>query len=225
MTVPLLLSWSGGKDATLALDRLRGDGRYRVAGLLAGIGADDECVTLHGVPRALIELQAQAIGLPLVLVRIARGADNAAYGAAMAAALDEARHAEPDLRTVAFGDLFLADVRAWRERQLGRAGWDALFPLWAEPTPALAREFVERGFRAVLCCADTQQLDAAFCGRDYDAALLDDLPAACDPCGENGEFHTFVHDAPSWSTPIPLRRGRVGLRDGRFAQLELAPAP
>lgn len=219
---PVLVSWSGGKDALFALERLRANARFRVIALLVAVGAGDECVTLHGVPLALVESQARALGLPLRVVRIAERAGNAEYEAAMAAVLDAARRDEPGLATVAFGDLFLADIRAWRERQLAKAGWRALFPLWNEPTQALARTFVEQGHRAVLCCVDTQQLDAAFCGRDFDADLLAELPPSCDPCGENGEFHTFVFDAPSWPAPIRLRRGTCHLRDGRFAQIELA---
>ena len=218
---PVLVSWSGGKDALLALKRLRADHRFRVTGLLTSIGATDDRVTLHGVPLALVEAQAARVGLPLRVVRIDTDADNATYEAAMAAALAAARRDEPDLATVVFGDLFLADIRAWREQQLAKAGWRAQFPLWGESAATLARAFVDRGHRAVLCCVDTQQLDAAFCGRDYDADLLADLPPSCDPCGENGEFHTFVHAAPSWSAPIALRRGACHLRDGRFAQLEL----
>lgn len=132
-----------------------------------------------------------------------------------------AREREPTLDTIAFGDLHLADVRAYREALLERLGWRGLYPLWGENTGDLARHFIERGYRAILSCVDTQQLDAGFCGRDFDAALLADLPAGCDPCGENGEFHTCVHGGPLWRESLTLARGERVLRDGRFQYIDL----
>jgi diphthamide synthase (EF-2-diphthine--ammonia ligase) len=129
-----------------------------------------------------------------------------------------------DVDTIAFGDLYLADVRAYREAMLARLAWRGLFPLWGEDTARLARYFIERGYRAILACVDTQQLDAAFCGRDFDDALLADLPAGVDPCGENGEFHTCVHAGPIFGDAIALERGERVLRDGRFQYVDLVEA-
>lgn len=223
MSAPILLAWSGGKDATLALERLRADRCWRVAGLLTTL-IDGDRVSAHGAPLDRLQRQVDALGLPLHLARIPAGAGNLAYESAFAAALDAAREGDPALDTIAFGDLFLADLRAWREAQLARLGWRARFPLWGEDTALLARHFIERGYRARLCCVDTIQLDAAFCGREFDAALLRELPAGCDPCGENGEFHTFVHAGPPWPRPLPLPSSPRVVVDGRFAFADLAIA-
>ena len=221
MSVPVLLSWSGGKDATLTLERLLADTRYRVAGLLTTVTADYDRIAMHGVRRSILHRQTAGLGLPLYVAEIAAGADNDAYEAAFAHALAAAREDEPELATVAFGDLFLADVRAWREAQLARHGWRGVFPLWGEDTTRLAQGFVGRGYRAILCCVDTTQLAADFCGRDYDTHLLADLPPGVDPCGENGEFHTCVHAGPLWPEPLALVRGERVLRDGRFQYVDL----
>lgn len=220
MSVPVLLSWSGGKDATMALERLRADPRWRVAGLLTTVTADGDRVGGHGVRRSVLQRQVDALGLPLYVAEMPAGADNDTYEAVFAKALDVARRDEPRLATVAFGDLFLADVRAYREAQLARLGWSGLFPLWGEDTARLARHFIERGYRAIVCCVDTAQLDAAFCGREFDATLLRDLPPGCDPCGENGEFHTCVYAGPPWAAALPIscRSRELG---GRFAYADL----
>lgn len=222
MTDPLLLAWSGGKDSMLALERLRAQARPVVALLTTVSGADDR-VGAHGIERRLVEAQADALGLPLLVADVPAGADNATYEQAFAAALVQARDLEPSLHTIAFGDLFLADVRAFREAMLARIGWAAAFPLWHEDTRALARTFVASGHRAVVCCVDTSLADASLCGRDFDAGLLAALPPACDPCAENGEFHTFVHDGPMLRTPIAIRRAGRTRNDGRFVFAELAP--
>jgi diphthamide synthase (EF-2-diphthine--ammonia ligase) len=171
---------------------------------------------MHGTPRAVLQAQATALGLPLLEVMLDWPGSNEAYEAAHAQALAEARMRWPGIRHCAFGDLFLEDVRDYRVRQLGRENWRAVFPLWGEDTAALARCFIGEGHRAVLCCVDTQQLDAGFCGRNYDAALLDALPAGVDPCGERGEFHTLSYAGPLFRRPLRLRRGESVLRDGRF---------
>lgn len=222
MSTPVLVAWSGGKDSALTMERLRADPRYRITGLLTTLDADGR-VSAQGLRRSVIERQATALGLPLHFAEVPHGAGNDAYAAAFARALDAARRNESALDTIAFGDLFLADVRAWREALLARLGWNALFPLWGEDTPRLAREIVGRGWRAVLCCVDTTQLDPSFCGRDYDDALLADLPPCCDPCGENGEFHTCVLAGP-WLEPLQLARGQHTLRDGRFRHVDLFDA-
>ena len=221
MTTPVLLAWSGGKDATLALERLLRDPRYEVTGLLTTITAEFERVSMHGVRRSILHAQVEGLGLPLIEARIPPQASNAIYEESLAHALDEARKLTLGIDTIAFGDLYLADIRAYREAQLARVGWRGLFPLWGEDTTYLARRFIADGYRAILCCVDTQQIDAAFCGRKFDAALLDDLPTSCDPCGENGEFHTCVYAGPLWREPLQLTRGERVLRDGRFEYIDL----
>jgi diphthamide synthase (EF-2-diphthine--ammonia ligase) len=218
----ILLSWSGGKDSALALQALRADPAVRVDALLTTVTAGER-VSTHGVRRALLDAQAALVGLPVWTVPIAPGCTNAEYEAAFGGAL--ARWAERGGDAVAFGDLFLADVRAYRER-LVAAHAPALstrFPLWGADTGALARRFVDDGFRAVLVCVDPRQVDASFCGRAYDARLLAELPPGADPCGENGEFHTFVHDAtPAGGGVVPVARGETAERDG-FVYCDLLP--
>lgn len=223
MSTPVLIAWSGGKDSALALERLLDDPGRHVAGLLTTINGDNDRVTAHGVRRTILQAQAAALNLPLFEAVVAPGTGNDAYEHAFAGALAAARQHEPGLDTIAFGDLYLEDVRAWREAMLARLGWRGLFPLWGEDTGRIARTFIARGNRAILCCVDNTQLDAAFCGRDYDARLLRDLPASCDPCGENGEFHTCVLAGP-WPEPLALVRGERTLRDGRFQYVDLAEA-
>lgn len=220
---PILLSWSGGKDSALALRALRADPAVHVVELLTSVTEGYDRVSIHGVRRSLLHEQAAALGVTLREVRIPQTCSNQQYETAMQAALDAARAAHPGLRRVAFGDLFLADVRAYREERLAGAGMEGVFPLWGAPTAELARRFVRDGFRARLVCVDTEQLDAAFCGRGFDDRLLAELPDDVDPCGERGEFHTFVYDGPGFSRPVPVRPGEVILRDGRFAFCDLLP--
>jgi len=212
----VLLSWSGGKDAAWALHALRRQG-VGVAALLTTITEGHERVSMQGIRVDVLRAQAAATGLPLLEARIPRDAGNAAYEASFAAALDEARARWPRIDTIAFGDLFLADIRAWREALCARLGWQALFPLFGSDTAALAREMIAGGLRASLCCVDTRQLDARFAGRDFDATLLDALPAGVDRCGENGEFHTLVTAGPMLDNPLRVARGDTVLRDERFA--------
>lgn len=221
MTRPVLVGWSGGKDSTLALERLLRDPAWRVVGLLTSVTEEHERIAIHGVRRSILHAQARALELPLYEAMLPPQPDNAAYAASFAHALERARADRRGLDAIAFGDLFLADVRAYREALLAPLGWQGVFPLWGEDTARLARAFVARGHRAILCCVDTQQLDAAFCARDYDDALLDELPPACDPCGENGEFHTCVHAGPLFRSPLRLHRGERVLRDRRFAYVDL----
>ncbi|GAA0711307.1 ATP-binding protein [Dokdonella soli] len=221
MNTPLLLAWSGGKDSALALQRLLDDPRWRVEGLLTTVTMEYDRISIHGVRRSILQAQAERLRLPLIEARIPPQASNAIYETAFANALDEARARTPGIDTIAFGDLFLADIRAYREQQLARHGWRGHFPLWGEDTTRLARRFIADGHRAILCCVDTQQLDAAFCGREFDAELLVDLPPSCDPCGENGEFHTCVYTSPLWREPLVLARGERVLRDGRFQYVDL----
>ena len=218
MTVgPVALAWSGGKDSALALAALRRDGRDVVA-LLTTFTDDYDRVSMHGVRRALVRRQAAAAGVPLVEVGIPAGCVDEVYAARMEAAFRSPPLSDVD--AVAAGDLFLEDVRAYREEQLARAGKSALFPLWGRETAALAHSFVEDGFEAYVVCVDTRKLEASFAGREYDAAFLADLPAGIDPCGENGEFHTFVHAGPCFDSEVPCRVGEHVLREGfAFADL------
>jgi uncharacterized protein (TIGR00290 family) len=207
-----LVSWSGGKDSTLALHRVTEESSARVDGLLTTVTDEYERISMHGVRTSLLEAQARAIGLPLRVARIPRACSNDVYETVSREAL--ARYAAEGGERVVFGDLFLADVRAYRERLLAPLPLAPAFPLWGEDTRALARRFIALGFRAVLVCVDPAQIDPAFCGRDYDDRLLDELPPSADPCGENGEFHTFVYDGPLFRDPVPIARGEVVTRDG-----------
>jgi uncharacterized protein (TIGR00290 family) len=216
---PVLLAWSGGKDSALALDALRADAAVRVVGLITTVTAGYERISMHGVRRSLLAAQAGAVRLPLIEARIPVRASNDAYEAAFAEALAPVR--ARGVTRVAFGDLFLADVRAYRERQFATLGMQPMFPLWMRDTGVLAREFIARGFEAVLVCVDPTKIDPSFAGRLFDAALLTDLPSGADPCGENGEFHTFVFNGPGFSGPVAVRIGPVVERDG-FVFCDLA---
>jgi len=214
------LAWSGGKDSSLALWTLRAQDVEPVA-LLTTVTEGVERISIHGVRRELLLQQAAATGIPLVEVRIPLPCPNDVYEARMAEAL-----AAPPLDAVtevAFGDLFLEDVRAYREERLQPTGRRALFPLWGRDTSELAREFIDSGFEALLATIDPRCLDASFAGRAYDAELLDDLPPTVDPCGENGEFHTFVHAGPVFDAPIPVRTGERVEREG-FVYRDIVPA-
>jgi uncharacterized protein (TIGR00290 family) len=223
VSTPILLAWSGGKDSTLALERLLDDKHWRVAGLVTTVTTGYDRIAIHGVRRSILHRQARALNLPLIEAEIPPQASNEVYETAFAAALEQARRSEL-VEHIAFGDLFLADVRAYREALLARLGWRGVYPLWQSDTKLLARRFIDRGYRAILSCVDTQQLDADFCGRDFDASLLRDLPVSCDPCGENGEFHTCVHAGPLFSASIALTRGERVLRENRFQYVDLVEA-
>ena len=213
---PVVLAWSGGKDSGLALAALRADPAVDVVAVLTTVTRDYDRISIHGVRRAVLEAQVAALGLPLIEVTIPAAATNVAYEQAFAAALAVFRNERPDVRHMAFGDLFLADVRAYRERVLPALGWTPVFPLWGRDTPALAQEFVRAGYRAILTCVDTTQLGAELAGREFDASLLAELPATVDPCGERGEFHTCVYAGPIFRYPLPVRAGERIRRDGRF---------
>jgi uncharacterized protein (TIGR00290 family) len=221
----VLLAWSGGKDSALALAALRADPAWRVVGLLTTITRDYDRISIHGVRRAVLEAQVAAVGLPLIEATIPAAASNPVYETGFAEALATARGRWPGLRHIAFGDLFLADVRAYRETLLGGLAWSGVFPLWGTDTAALARRFVEQSYRAILTCVDTTQLGAEFAGRELDAALLAGLPAGVDPCGERGEFHTCVYAGPVFDRPLPLVPGDRVRRDDRFEYCDVLLAP
>ena len=217
----VLLSWSSGKDSAWTLHVLRHTPGVRVEALLTTFNEAADRVAMHAVRRALVERQAEAAGLPLWSVPLPAPCSNTQYEEAMAAAVARARR--EGLTHVAFGDLFLEDVRRYREARLAGTGLDPLFPLWRRPTRALAREMLASGLRATLTCVDPKQLDQAFVGRPFDASLLDDLPATADPCGERGEFHTFCHAGPMFSSSIDVRVGVRVERDG-FCFADVQPA-
>ena len=221
--ISVLLSWSGGKDSALAYAALSADPAIEVVGLLTSVTREYDRVSIHGVRRALLEEQAAALGLPLTEVVLEPDCSNDAYEAAFHRALLAARQRHPQLTSIAFGDLFLEDVRAYRERLLRGTAITPLFPLWGEPTSTLAERCCEVGVEARLVCVDTTQLAADFVGRAFDRALLADLPATVDPCGERGEFHTFVSNAPGFAGPIPYTVGQIVRRGDRFVYCDLLP--
>jgi uncharacterized protein (TIGR00290 family) len=206
------MSWSSGKDSALALHRARGVLGLDVSRLLVSINAEADRVSMHAVRSALLALQAHRLGLALHRVSLPWPCPNDVYEAAMRDAVQVAR--DDGTSEMVFGDLFLDDVRAYREANFAGTGITPVFPLWGEPTDRLAREMIDIGVRAVLTCVDPAVLPADFAGRPFDAELLDDLPDGVDPCGERGEFHTFVWDGPGFSSPIPIERGEVVERDG-----------
>lgn len=224
MKQQILLSWSGGKDAAWTLQALRQRDDIDVVGLLTTVTSGYDRVAMHGIRRDVLHAQAAAVDLPLIEATIPPECDNASYEAAFAGALEQAKARWPTLDTVAFGDLFLADVRAWRDASLAKLGWRIDTPLFGLDTAAVARDMLRGGLRTQLCCVDTQQLAAEFSGRAFDAELLEALPASCDPCGENGEFHTLVWNGPMFSAPVLLQRGPSVLRDGRFAYTDFEMA-
>jgi uncharacterized protein (TIGR00290 family) len=209
---PVLMCWSGGKDSSLALHAVLQDPHLRVEALLTTVTEGYERISMHGVRRALLCAQAESIVVPLEEVRIPIQASNAIYEEAMRATLT--RYRTRGVRRVVFGDLFLQDIRAYRETRLAQLEMAGFFPLWGRDTSQLAREFIALGFRAVLVCIDPAQIDPTFCGREFDEQLLAALPPTADPCGENGEFHTFVYDGPIFRRPVPVTRGEVVHRDG-----------
>ena len=214
------MSWSSGKDSTLALSMIRDDPAVEVTGLLTTVNAEADRVAMHAVRRELLAAQAQRLGLALHTVDIPYPCPNDVYEARMQDTLATARAEGVD--ATIFGDLFLADVRAYREQALAGTGITPLFPLWDRPTEVLAREMLDAGIRAVLTCVDPAQLPAEFVGRPFDADLLADLPPGVDPCGERGEFHTFVWDGPGFSSPIEVETGEVVERDG-FVFCDVVP--
>jgi uncharacterized protein (TIGR00290 family) len=215
------MSWSSGKDSTLALHEARCGGEVEVTGLLTTVNSAAGRVAMHAVRRELLEAQAAALGLPLHVVELPWPCPNSAYEQLMSAAIDAARR--QGVERMGFGDLFLADVRAYREEKLAGTGVTPFFPLWQRPTARLAREMLAHGIRAVITCVDPAQAPASLAGRWYDDELLRALPDGVDPCGENGEFHTFVTDGPGFAHPLEVTIGETVERDG-FVFTDVLPA-
>lgn len=216
-----LLSWSGGKDCAAALGRVIAEGRLDVAALVTTVTAGYERISMHGVRAALLEEQTRALGLKLEKAVIPVAASNEAYEAALERVLERYKGS---LSRVVYGDIFLEDVRKYREEHLARLGFECEFPLWGMDTGKLAQGFIESGWRAVVVCVDGDVLGGSFAGREYDHDFLSDIPDDVDHCGENGEFHTFVYDGPVFSRRVAFQKGEVVLRGGRFYFCDLLPA-
>ncbi len=214
MAERIAMCHSGGKDSLMSLYELRCDDRYEVDVLVTTVTEGYDRISMHGVRRTLLHQQAESLGVPLEEVTIPPRASNEIYEHSMAEVLMQIR--ETGIQKVAFGDIFLEDLRAYRERQLDALGMECLFPVWQRQTDELASTFIDLGFRAITTCVDPKRLDESFVGRMIDREFLDDLPAGIDPCGENGEFHSFVFDGPILEWPIDVTRGEVVCRDSFF---------
>jgi uncharacterized protein (TIGR00290 family) len=217
----ILLSWSSGKDSAWTLHVLRQQSEYEIAGLLTTFNQEADRVAMHGVRRSLVEQQAAATGLPLWFIPLPWPCSNEQYEGLMMKAC--AKAVAEGIEAIAFGDLFLEDVRAYRVKQMAGTGLEPLFPVWGEPTDRLAREMVASGLKAILTCVDTRKLNADFAGRRFDANLLAGLPSGIDPCGENGEFHSFVYAGPMFNSEIDVTAGETVVRD-QFAFADLIRA-
>lgn len=217
----LAFSWSGGKDSCVALHALRSCGQHDIAALVTTLTRDYDRISMHGVPRALLRLQADALELPLIEALVPSDCTNAIYEEAMGEAFRRL-HAE-GVDTIAFGDLFLEDIRAYRDALVARNRMRAIYPVWGRDTREFMRDLIEAGFKAITCCIDLNMLPEEFAGRLLDERFLSDLPEGVDPCGENGEFHTFVFDGPGFARPVPLQVGERVTR-GRFCYCDLEPA-
>jgi uncharacterized protein (TIGR00290 family) len=220
MAEDILFCWSGGKDSAMALHALRAANDFRVTSLLTTITETYDRVSMHGVRRVLLERQAASIGLPLRAVTIPPQCVNATYELRMKEALAEQLAA--GVKKVAFGDIFLEDLRVYRERNLDQLDMTAVFPIWKRDTRELALDFLRLGFKAIAVCVDPRVLDESFAGRILDESFFADLPSGVDPCGENGEFHTFVFAGPVFRTPIRFVSGEKVLREG-FCFCDLLP--
>lgn len=219
--IPAVMLWSGGKDSMLALHRVLSEGNYKIESLVTTVTTRYDRVSMHGVRLDVLAAQADALGLPLALARISPGSSNGQYEDSMIRCL--VQFAAKGIKHVVCGDLFLADIREYRERLFNRVGMQGVYPLWHEGTRGLADEFIGAGYKAAVCCVDPRAVPGAIAGRDFDDALIAELPESCDPCGENGEFHSFVYDGPLFKSPVKITRGETVERDG-FTFADLVPA-
>lgn len=219
---PILLSWSGGKDSAMTLWELRKGGDYDVTHLITTISECDQQIPMHGIKRKLLESQAKAIGLPLTIIELPKPCPNETYVERMHAALLPFR--EQGISKIAFGDIYLDDLRDFREEHLEDVGFEALFPLWHRDTKDLAYAFINAKFKAVITCICENSLKQEMAGRVFERSLLADLPLSVDPCGENGEFHTFVYDGPLFNHAIPIKLGKT-YNGGDFFYCEIRPKP
>ncbi|OGJ89412.1 MAG: hypothetical protein A2487_06980 [Candidatus Raymondbacteria bacterium RifOxyC12_full_50_8] len=216
-----IFAWSSGKDSALALHALHQQQEHEIAALLTTMTGEYDRVSMHGVRKTLVEEQAQSLGYPLDIVWIPKGCSNDDYEANMRTCLE--KHKQQGVTAVAFGDIFLEDLKKYREENLDRIGLRALFPIWKRNTRELAETFIASGFEAVVTCVDTKCLDAGFCGRSFNNVFLANLPGSVDPCGENGEFHTFSYAGPIFEKRIAFNTGEKVLRDERFCFCDLLP--
>ena len=218
----VLFAWSGGKDSAMALYEAQKSEKYDVAALLTTVTQDYDRISMHGVRRALLEEQAALLGIPLETILISKHSSNEEYEAKMKEAL--VRYKKEDIVSVVFGDIFLEDLKKYREDNLAKVGLKGVFPIWKRDTRELATDFIDLGFKAIITCVDSKSLDKSFAGRVFDKQFLSDLPNGIDPCGENGEFHSFVYDGPIFSRGIIFEKGQVVLRDNRFYYCDLVEA-
>jgi uncharacterized protein (TIGR00290 family) len=218
----VLFSWSGGKDSAMALQAILADRRYQVAALLTTVTGDYDRISMHGVRRVLLERQAKSLGIRLEKVFISKRATNQEYESKMEQVLKE--YKSLGTTSVVFGDIFLEDLKEYREKNLARLGLGGIFPLWKKDTKELIQSFIAQGFKAITVCVDTQVLDKRFVGREIDRQFISDLPPTVDVCGENGEYHSFVYAGPVFSKSVSFRRGETLLREGRFFYCDLIPA-
>ena len=216
---PIVVSWSGGKDSALALYRALIEKKYEVKTLFTTISKEYNRVSMHGIRRELLEKQAKAIGMPLYIISLSKNVTNEEYESIMQREMN--RFKSNSTNIVVFGDIFLEEIRKYRENNLSKVGMNALFPLWGKSTKALAREFLDLGFKAIITCVDTTQLDGSFVGNKFNEEFLSSIPSSVDPCGENGEFHTFVFDGPLFLHPVHFKVGRIVLRENRFYFIDL----
>jgi uncharacterized protein (TIGR00290 family) len=216
-----VVAWSGGKDSALALNEVLSSGRYDAQALLTTVNRDYDRISIHGVSRVLLEQQAKALGIPLEITFISKGASDAEYESEFLKELKKQR--DMGVSSVVFGDIFLEDVRKYRERILSKAKMNGVFPLWKQDTRTLAYQFINLGFKAIITSVDSNVLGKDFAGREYDERFLSDLPDNIDPCGEKGEFHTFVYDGPVFHERMPFTKGERVLRENRFYYCNLLP--
>ena len=216
-----LLSWSGGKDSALALIRIKNDEKYRFVAILTSLTEDYNRISMHGIRQVLLEKQVECLGLPLETVYIPKNSSNEEYESKMRSVLNKFK--KNGVTSVVFGDIYLEDVRKYREENLSRIGMKALFPLWGSDTSDLSKEFIDLGFKAIITCIDSKFLDKKFVGREFDKTFLSELPTDVDPCGEKGEFHSFVYAGPIFEKEIPFKKGRIVKRNNRFFFCDLIP--
>lgn len=221
MKEKILVGWSGGKDSAMALYELKKMENVEIAALLTTVTEGYDRISMHGVRRELLAEQADSLGYPFDMIYIPQNCTNEIYEQRMQNTLE--KYQSQGISAAAFGDLFLEDIRAYREERMNRIGMRCIFPLWGRPTAELARQFISLGFKAIVTCVDTKAIGGEFSGREYDLSLLQDLPATADPCAENGEFHTFVYDGPIFGKPVAVERGEKVLRDNRFHYCDLKP--
>jgi uncharacterized protein (TIGR00290 family) len=216
-----LFSWSGGKDSAMALYEILAAQQYQVAALLTTVTEEYQRISMHGVRRVLLQQQAASLGLPLEEIMISKQSSNDEYESKMTEVLR--RYQGQGVKSVVFGDIFLEDLKAYREKNLARLGMNGIFPIWKRETGELIRTFIQSGFKAITVCVDTQALDQGFVGRIIDEQFVSDLPKGVDVCGENGEFHSFVSEGPIFKKKIAYKPGETVLRDKRFWYCDLNP--